>query len=251
MRTLCNRVKVLGHGKGVNRHSCISTRTGVCYRLNTPAGQAVCPLHTLEGKNLLDRDRAEDLLTEYTRSPRLLNHSLAVEAARGAYARRLGEDELTWRITGLLHDFDYERWPEPENHPLKGSEILRSAGYPEQIIYAILSHAQYLELERKSPLDQALFAVDELCGLITAVALVRPSRSILDVTVRSIKKKWKQRSFAEGVSREDIALGASELGVDLDKHIGFVLEALQGSVAQIGLIGLAEEHPEANAQLTG
>ena len=195
--------------------------------------------------NLLDRDRAHELLTEYTRKPSLVNHAHAVEAALGEYARRLGGDEVTWRITGLLHDFDYERWPEPEDHPLKGSEILRSAGYPEEIVYAILSHAQYLGLERKSPLDRALFAVDELCGLITAVALVRPSRSIVDVTVRSIKKKWKQHSFAAGVSREDIALGASELGVDLDEHVAFVLEALQGSAAQIGLAG---EQTEARAQ---
>ena len=197
--------------------------------------------------NLLDRDRAQELLTEYTKKPSLVNHALAVEAALREYARRLGGDVATWRITGLLHDFDYERWPEPEDHPLKGSEILRSAGYPEEIVYAILSHAQYLELERKSPLDRALFAVDELCGLITAVTLVRPSRSILEVTVRSIKKKWKQRSFAAGVSREDIALGASELGVDLDEHIAFVLEALQGSAVQIGLAG---EQTEAKAQLT-
>ena len=111
--------------------------------------------------NLLDRDRAQELLTEYTKKPSLVNHALAVEAALGEYARRLGGDVATWRITGLLHDFDYERWPEPEDHPLKGSEILRSAGYPEEIVYAILSHAQYLGLERKSPLDRALFAVDE------------------------------------------------------------------------------------------
>ena len=158
----------------------------------------------------MNRDEAWALLNEYTKSESLLKHALAVEAAMRHYAAKRGEDTEQWGVTGLLHDFDYERWPEPENHPLKGSEILRSAGYPEQIIYAILSHAQYLELERKSPLDQALFAVDELCGLITAVTLVRPSRSILDVTVRSIMKKWKQRSFAEGVCREDIALGASE-----------------------------------------
>jgi len=199
----------------------------------------------------MERTRAWPLLTEYTQGQSLLNHALAVEAAMRAYARSLGGDEDRWGATGLLHDFDYERWPEPENHPKKGSEILRSAGCDEEVIYAILSHAQYLELERKSPIDRALFAVDELCGLITAVALVRPSRSVLDVKLSSIKKKWKQRTFAEGVNREDIAQGAGELGVELDEHIQFVLEALQSAADEIGLVGDRQEDEEAVAVADG
>ena len=189
----------------------------------------------------MERTRAWALLTEHTQSRNLINHALAVEAAMRAYARRLDGDEDRWGVTGLLHDFDYERWPEPENHPQKGAEILRSAGCDEEIVYAILSHAQYLELERQSPMDRALFAVDELCGLITAVALVRPSRSVVDVKLSSIKKKWKQRAFAEGVNREDIEAGARELGVDLDEHIQVVLDALIGVAADIGLAGDEDE----------
>ena len=185
----------------------------------------------------MERTQAWALLTEHTQSQSLINHALAVEAAMRAYARNLAGDEDRWGVTGLLHDFDYERWPEPENHPEKGADILRSAGCEEEIIYAILSHAEYLGLERTSPMDRALFAVDELCGLITAVALVRPSRSVLDVKLSSIKKKWKQRTFAEGVNREDIESGARELGVDLDEHIQFVLDALKGSAVDIGLAG--------------
>ena len=192
----------------------------------------------------MERTRAWTLLTEYTQGQSLLNHALAGEAAMRAYARSLGADEDHWGVTGLLHDFDYERWPEPENHPKKGSEILRSAGCDEEVVYAILAHAQYLELERTSPMDRALFAVDELCGLITAVALVRPSRSVVDVKLNSIKKKWKQRTFAEGVSREDIAQGASELDVELDQHIQFVLEALQAAAADIGLAGDRQDDAE-------
>ena len=192
----------------------------------------------------MERTRAWALLTEYTQGQSLLNHALAVEAAMRAYARSLGGEEDHWGVTGLLHDFDYERWPEPENHPEKGSEILRSAGCDEAVVYAILAHAQYLELERNSPMDRALFAVDELCGLITAVTLVRPSRSVLDVKLSSIKKKWKQRTFAEGVNREDIAQGASELGVELDQHIQFVLEALQAAAGDIGLAGDRQEDAE-------
>ena len=199
----------------------------------------------------MERSRAWALLTEYTQGQSLLNHALAVEAAMRAYARRVESDEERWAVTGLLHDFDYERWPEPQNHPEKGSEILRSAGCDEDVIYAILSHAQYLGLERKSPMDRALFAVDELCGLITAVALVRPSRSVLDVKLSSIKKKWKQRTFAEGVNREDILQGASELGVELDDHIRFVLEALQAAAGDIGLAGEGQREPVGQRDAVG
>lgn len=185
----------------------------------------------------MNRDSAWALLTEYTQSPNLLNHALAVEAAMRAYARHFGEDEEKWGLVGLLHDFDYERWPEPESHPQKGSEILRQAGYPDEVIHAILAHAPYLGVQRESLMDRTLFAVDELCGLIVAVALVRPSRSVLDVTMRSVKKKWKQPSFAAGVNRDEIALGAAELGVDLDEHLAAVIKAMQGIATQIGLAG--------------
>ena len=194
--------------------------------------------HLLPGYQFVDRDGAWSLLNEYTQNPSLIKHALAVEVAMRAYAARCGEDEGLWGNVGLLHDFDYERWPEPENHPQKGSQILREAGYPEELIYAIQAHATYLGLERRSAMDRALFAVDELCGFISAVALVRPSRSVLDVKVSSVRKKWKQRSFAEGVSRDDIELGARELDVELDEHIGFVLEALQARAAEIGLAGV-------------
>ncbi len=188
----------------------------------------------------MDRDSAWSLLSEYTRNPNLIKHALAVEAAMRAYSRRFDEDEELWGIVGLIHDFDYERWPDPKDHPQRGSEILRQAGYPEEVIYAIQAHATYLELERRSKMDQALFAVDELCGFITAVTLVRPSRDVADVKVSSIKKKWKQRSFAAAVSREDMTLGAHELGVELDEHIGFVLVALQETAPDVGLSGELE-----------
>ena len=198
----------------------------------------------------MDRDGAWSLVTEYTRNPSLIKHALAVEVAMRSYAARFDGDEEVWGIVGLLHDFDYERWPEPESHPQKGSEILRDAGYSEEVIYAILAHATYLGLERRSYMDRALFAVDELCGFISAVALVRPSRSVLDVKVSSVRKKWKQRSFAEGVSREDIQLGASELGVELDEHIGIVLAALQSRATDIGLDG-SDVNAELTASLSG
>lgn len=193
----------------------------------------------------MDRDSAWALLTEYTKSPSLLHHALAVEAAMAAYARRLGGDEDEWAITGLLHDFDYERWPEPDQHPTRGGQILRQAGYPDQIITAIASHATYTGVPRDTALARALFAVDELTGLIAAVALVRPSRSVLDVTVKSVKKKWKQPSFAAGVSRDDIATGAAELGVELDEHIAFVTGAMQAVAGRIGLAGEAGALSEA------
>ncbi len=176
-----------------------------------------------------------ELLKKYTKSDSLIKHALAVEASMRAYANKYGEDEDKWGIVGLIHDFDYEEKPDPKDHPIRGSEILREEGYPEDIIYAILSHAQYLNLERKSPMDKALFAVDELTGLITAVALVRPSRSVMDVKVSSVKKKMKAKAFAAGVSREDIKEGAEELGVDLDEHIDFVIKAMQGVADQLGL----------------
>lgn len=182
---------------------------------------------------MVDREEALRLLREYTKNENLIKHGLAVEAAMRAYARRFGEDEELWAITGLLHDFDYERFP--EEHPLRGAAILEERGYPEEVVYAIKAHADHTGLERKSLLDKALFAVDELTGMIVAVALVRPSKKLAEVTVSSVKKKMKDRSFARGVNREDIVRGAAELGVELDEHIGVVLEAMQGIADELGL----------------
>lgn len=185
----------------------------------------------------LNRQAAWELLTEYTQSPSLLRHALAVEAAMRAYARKFGEDEEKWGITGLLHDLDYERWPSPEHHPLKGAEILAQHGYPEDVIYAIKTHASYLGLPRRSPMDKALFAVDELSGFVVAVALVRPSKSIFEVDVAAVKKKMKDKAFAKGVSREEIAEGAHELGISLDEHIANVIQALQAAAETLEIAG--------------
>ncbi len=181
------------------------------------------------------REDAWKLLTEYTKSENLRKHALAVEAAMRAYARRFGEDEEKWGIVGLIHDFDYEQHPTPEEHPLVGARILEEKGWPEEIIRAVKSHAPYLGVPRESLMEKALFAVDELTGLIVAVALVRPTKSIMDVTVKSVKKKWKDKRFAAGVNRQDIEQGAKELGVDLDEHIAIVLEAMQGIAEELGL----------------
>lgn len=160
---------------------------------------------------------------------------LAVEAAMKAYARRFGEDEETWGIVGLLHDFDYERWPDPPDHPLQGAAILTGLGYPEQVIYAIKSHADYLtDCPRRSLLDKALYACDELSGFITAVAIVRPER-LAGMQASSVRKKLKQKGFAAAVNRDDIVRGAADLGIELDEHIQFVISALQTIAAELGL----------------
>lgn len=184
---------------------------------------------------MLDRDSAFALLKEYTQNENLIKHALAVESAMRAYARRFGEDENLWGIVGLLHDMDYEKWPSPEDHPRKGAEILRQRGYPEEVITAILSHADYLGIPRVTPLQKALFAVDELCGFIVAVALVRPNKSLAEVDVPAVKKKMKDKAFARGVKREDILRGAEELGVPLEEHIATVISALQAIAPSLGL----------------
>jgi putative nucleotidyltransferase with HDIG domain len=181
------------------------------------------------------RDDAWALLTEYTQSDSLRKHALAVEAAMRFYAARTGGDPELWGNTGLLHDFDYERWPDAPDHPTQGMAILRQQGWPEEMVHAIGGHAPYLNIPRDTDLSKVLFAVDELCGLITAVAYVRPSRQIADVEVGSIKKKLKDRAFARSVSREDITLGAEELGVPLDEHIGNCLQALKDVSENLGL----------------
>jgi putative nucleotidyltransferase with HDIG domain len=183
------------------------------------------------------RGDAWALLCEYTQSENLRRHALAVEAALRAYARHFGEDEEQWAVVGLVHDLDYERWPDPADHPLKGAAILAEHGYPEHLIRAVKSHAEYLGLPRETNLEKALFAVDELTGFIVAVALVRPTRSIHDVTVQSVKKKMKDKAFAAAVGRDDIRRGAEELGVDLDQHIETVICAMQGIAEELGLAG--------------
>lgn len=194
----------------------------------------------------MNRADAFALLNEYTKNPSLIKHMLAVEAAMRAYARKLGQDEDTWGIVGLLHDFDYERWPDPPDHPLKGSEILREKGYPEEVIYAIKSHADYLpDCPRVHPIDKALYACDELCGLIWAAALVRPE-GITDMNAASVKKKMKSKGFARTVNREDIARGAADFGVDLTEHIQFCIDAMKPLAAELGVLkGEAESAPQA------
>ena len=184
----------------------------------------------------MNRAAAYALLTEYVKDPSLIRHCLAVEAAMRAYARKLGEDEERWGIVGLLHDFDYERWPNAPDHPLKGSEILRQRGYQEEVIYAIKSHADYLpDCPRVYLVDKALYACDELAGLITAAALVRPN-GITDLTASSVKKKMKSKGFARNVSREDIERGAADFGVDLTEHIQFEIDAMKAVAAELGLL---------------
>jgi putative nucleotidyltransferase with HDIG domain len=183
----------------------------------------------------MDRPTALALMYEYTQSLALRRHMLAVEAAMRAYARRFGEDEDKWGLVGLLHDFDYERWPDPPDHPLKGAAILQDRGYPDDVIYAIKSHADYLaDCPRTSRLDRALYACDELAGFITACALVRPER-LQGLTPASVKKKLKSKGFAATVNRDDIARGAADLGVDLDEHIQFVIDAMSGIADDLGL----------------
>jgi putative nucleotidyltransferase with HDIG domain len=184
----------------------------------------------------MNREAAFALVTAYTTNPSLIKHMLSVEAGMRAYARKLNEDEERWGIIGLLHDFDYERWPEPPNHPLKGSEILKEKGYPEDVIYAIKSHADYLtDCPRTNLVDKALYACDELCGLITAAALVRPN-GITDLTASSVKKKMKSKGFARNVSRGDIEKGAQDFGVDLTEHIQFLIGAMKPIADQLELL---------------
>jgi putative nucleotidyltransferase with HDIG domain len=185
----------------------------------------------------MNRQDAWTLLCEYTQSPGLRKHALAVEAAMRAYARRFGEDEEKWGIVGLLHDFDYEIHPTLDQHPQDGAKILRERGYPEDVVYAVLSHAEHLGMERRSPMDKAIYAVDELTGLITAVALVRPTKSLFEVDSAAVRKKMKDKAFARSVNRDDVIKGAEILGVDLDEHITFVIEAMKEVADELGLRG--------------
>ncbi len=183
----------------------------------------------------MDRASAWALLTEYTQNESLLRHALAVEAAMRAYAPKYGGDPEEWGAVGLLHDFDYERYPSREaGHPFKGGEILRSKGYPEHVVQAVMSHADYSGIPRETSLQKVLFACDELCGFIMAAALIRPNK-IADLGASSVKKKLKDKAFARAVSREDITNGAAELGVPLEEHIQFVIEAMKSAAAELGL----------------
>jgi predicted hydrolase (HD superfamily) len=185
----------------------------------------------------LTRENAWQLLTEYTKGDSLLKHALSVEAAVRGYARLFGEDENGWGIVALLHDFDYERWPSLEEHPFRGSEILRDQGYPDWVIRAILSHADYSGVPRDGRLERTLFACDELAGFITAAALVRPTKSILDLEASSVIRRMKDKAFARNVKREDLRAGAELLGLPLDEHISNVIGFMRGQADALGLRG--------------
>jgi len=190
----------------------------------------------------MNRDEALALMHEYTESDALRKHMYAVEAALRAYARKFGEDEETWGIVGILHDFDYERYPNDahsptEEHPSFGVALLRDRGIPEPMLDAILGHASYTGVPRTSRMAKTLFAVDELCGFLTACALVRPSKSLGDLEVKSVKKKLKDKAFARGVNRDEVRQGAEELGVPFEEHVQFVIEALRPIEDRLGLGG--------------
>jgi putative nucleotidyltransferase with HDIG domain len=189
------------------------------------------------------REQAWSLLTEFTQSESLRKHALAVEVCMRACARKFGggsaEDENLWGIVGLMHDFDYERWPSLDDHPYKGNEILKQRGYPEEISRAIMSHAEYTGVTRDTPMEKALFACDELAGFITAVALIKPGKSLVEVDTKSVRKRMKDKAFARKVNRDDIIAGAADLGVDLDEHIGFCIEAMKPIAKELGLDGSA------------
>jgi len=187
----------------------------------------------------IDRETAWCLLTEFTQSESLRKHALSVEACMRAYARKLGADETLWGLVGLLHDFDYEKYPSLDDHPYKGNEILKERGYPEEIRRAILSHAEYTGVTRDSAMEKALFACDELAGFITAVALIKPGRSLAEVDTKSVRKRMKDKAFARKVNRDDIVNGAAALSIDLEEHITFCIEALKPIADQLGLDGSA------------
>jgi putative nucleotidyltransferase with HDIG domain len=188
----------------------------------------------------LSREDAWQLVNEFTRNQNLVRHMLAVEAGMRAYARRYGEDEELWGIVGLIHDFDYEQNPDltVEGHPVTGAKILRERSWPEEVVKAVLSHAsEYTGVPRETVMERALYAVDDLTGLLVAVALVRPSKSILDVKLKSVRKKWKDKAFAAAVNRQEIEKAVADLGVDLSEHIQLVLEAMKDIAPELGLAG--------------
>ena len=184
---------------------------------------------------MLSRDSTLEFLELHVKTDMLMKHLLSVEASMRGYARKYGEDEERWAIAGLLHDFDWEICPTPESHPTYGAGILRDAGYPEDIIRAVLTHGEHTDIPRESLMEHTLFAVDELSGFIRAVALVRPNKSLEEVTPRSVRRKMKDKAFAKDVNRNDIHRGADELGVDLDEHISFIVEGMKPVSVRIGL----------------
>jgi len=186
---------------------------------------------------MMNRESAWSLLCEYTQSESLRKHMLAVEACMRAYARKYGDDEEKWGITGLLHDFDYEKYPTPQEHPFVGNKILEERGYPEEVRRAILSHADYSGVKRDSNMEKALFACDELAGFITATALIKPNKSLAEVDAKSVRKRMKDKAFARSVSRDDIINGAADMGIDLDQHIAFCIDAMKGIAGELGLAG--------------
>src|SRR5580700_1408529 len=186
-----------------------------------------------------DREEAWGLLTGFTQSESLRKHALAVEACMRAYARKLGGDEELWGIVGLLHDFDYEKYPGREDHPYRGNEILKEQGWSDEIRRAIMSHAEYTGVKPESAMEKTLFACDELAGFITASARVKPGKSLAEVEAKSVRKKMKDKAFARSVHREDIIEGAADLGVDLEEHIAFCIVAMKGIARELGLDGSA------------
>jgi putative nucleotidyltransferase with HDIG domain len=184
---------------------------------------------------MTNRAAAWNLLTEFTQSESLRKHALAVEACMRAYARKFSADEELWGTVGLIHDFDYEKYPTAQEHPYKGNEILKERGYSDEIRRAIMSHAEYSGVTRDSLMEKALFACDELAGFITAIALVKPSKSLSEVEAKSVRKKMKDKAFARSVNRDDIINGARDLGVDLDEHIAFCIEAMKRVAGDLGL----------------
>ena len=189
----------------------------------------------------MDRQTTIEFLQDYVKTDTLMKHLLAVEAAMRAYAREFGEDEERWGVAGLVHDFDWEIVPTPEEHPTFGANILRERGFSEDIVRAVLTHGDHTGLQRETPMERTLFAVDELSGFVRAVTLVRPSKSLEDVTPRSVRRKMKDKAFARDVNREDIIKGAEEMGVDLDEHMSFVIESLKPVAAELGLNTGADE----------
>ena len=185
----------------------------------------------------LSKDDAYTLMTEYIQSESLRKHMLAVEASLGGYARLWGEPEEDWAVVALLHDFDYERWPDQENHPFRGVEILKSKGYPEWVTRAILSHAEYSGVARESRLEHALYACDEMSGFVTACSLVRPSKSVLDLEASSVMKRMKDKAFARAVSRDDLRKGAEEIALPIDQHIANVITFMRQRADVLGLRG--------------
>ena len=185
--------------------------------------------------DVMNRDNTLDFLTRHVQTDVLMKHLLTVEASMRGYARRFGEDEERWAIAGLLHDFDWEICPTPESHPTYGAGILHDAGYPDDIIRAVLTHGEHTGIPRESLMEHTLFAVDELSGFVRAVALVRPTKSLIEVTPRSVRRKMRDKAFAKDVNRDDILKGADELGVDLDEHISFVVESMKPVSVRIGL----------------